>query len=213
MKFVAVGQRLIELLLLHPLTAHLRLSRSRMKFHDKLYSNPAARNRSSAAIRGYSPARSRKCTGKPESGETVEVHSSTGEFLARGGVQSAVADRRARVGLGRARDRRGVFSRARRARGRSCARSLLPGCDAVRLVHAESDGLPGVVVDRYGDIVVLQLSSAGAMRWRDAHRRRGRDGGASRKRYSSVRTPMCWRWRACSRASACCAARRRRADL
>jgi 23S rRNA (cytosine1962-C5)-methyltransferase len=35
-------------------------------------------------------------------------------------------------------------------------------------VHAESDGLPGVVIDRYGETVVLQLSSAGAMRWRDA---------------------------------------------
>ncbi len=28
--------------------------------------------------------------------------------------------------------------------------------------------MPGVVIDRYGEIVVLQLSSAGAMRWRDA---------------------------------------------
>jgi 23S rRNA (cytosine1962-C5)-methyltransferase len=45
---------------------------------------------------------------------------------------------------------------------------LLPSSDTVRLVHAESDGLPGVVIDRYGETVVLQLSSAGAMRWRDA---------------------------------------------
>ncbi|HVE48147.1 MAG TPA: class I SAM-dependent rRNA methyltransferase [Casimicrobiaceae bacterium] len=37
-----------------------------------------------------------------------------------------------------------------------------------RLVYAESDGLPGVIVDRYGDVVVLQLSSAGADKWRDA---------------------------------------------
>ena len=38
------------------------------------------------------------------------------------------------------------------------------GC---RLLHAESDGLPGVVADRYGDVVVLQLLSAGAEAWRD----------------------------------------------
>jgi 23S rRNA (cytosine1962-C5)-methyltransferase len=38
--------------------------------------------------------------------------------------------------------------------------------DAMRLVHGESDGLPGVIVDRYGDVVVLQLLSAGAERWR-----------------------------------------------
>jgi 23S rRNA (cytosine1962-C5)-methyltransferase len=39
--------------------------------------------------------------------------------------------------------------------------------DAMRLIHGESDGLPGIVADRYGDTVVLQLSSAGAERWRD----------------------------------------------
>ena len=30
-----------------------------------------------------------------------------------------------------------------------------------RLVHGESDGLPGLVVDRYGDVLVAQLSTAG----------------------------------------------------
>src|SRR5204862_2211412 len=51
---------------------------------------------------------------------------------------------------------------------RACAaRTGLVDADhtAVRLIHAESDGLPGVVADRYGDTVVLQLSSAGAERW------------------------------------------------
>jgi 23S rRNA (cytosine1962-C5)-methyltransferase len=40
--------------------------------------------------------------------------------------------------------------------------------NAMRLVHAESDGLPGVIVDRYADTLVLQLSSAGADVRRDA---------------------------------------------
>ena len=39
---------------------------------------------------------------------------------------------------------------------------------ACRLVHGESDALPGVIADRYGDTVVVQLLSAGADRWRDA---------------------------------------------
>lgn len=39
--------------------------------------------------------------------------------------------------------------------------------NAVRLVHAESDGLPGLVVDRYDDTLVVQVLSAGAERWRD----------------------------------------------
>ena len=38
----------------------------------------------------------------------------------------------------------------------------------MRIVHGESDGLPGVVADRYADVVVVQLSSAGAEAWRDA---------------------------------------------
>ncbi len=37
----------------------------------------------------------------------------------------------------------------------------------VRLLHGESDGLPGVIADRYGDVVVLQCLAAGADRWRD----------------------------------------------
>jgi 23S rRNA (cytosine1962-C5)-methyltransferase len=38
--------------------------------------------------------------------------------------------------------------------------------DAVRLVHGESDGLPGLVVDCYGDTVVLQVLSAGMEGWK-----------------------------------------------
>ncbi len=37
-----------------------------------------------------------------------------------------------------------------------------------RLIHGEADSLPGVIADRYGDTVVLQLTSAGADAWRDA---------------------------------------------
>ncbi len=37
---------------------------------------------------------------------------------------------------------------------------------AYRLVHAEADGCPSVVCDRYGDYLVLQLQSAGAERFR-----------------------------------------------
>ena len=44
----------------------------------------------------------------------------------------------------------------------------LRGQDGVRLIHAESDGLPGVIADRYGDTVVVQLTSAGADKWRQA---------------------------------------------
>jgi 23S rRNA (cytosine1962-C5)-methyltransferase len=36
-----------------------------------------------------------------------------------------------------------------------------------RLIHAESDGLPGLVVDQYGEVLVIQLLSVGAEYWKD----------------------------------------------
>ncbi len=39
--------------------------------------------------------------------------------------------------------------------------------DAVRLIHAESDHLPGLIVDQYADVLVLQSLTAGAEYWRE----------------------------------------------
>lgn len=54
------------------------------------------------------------------------------------------------------------------ALARRAALPELAGQEGLRLVHAESDGLPGVIADRYGDTVVVQLTSAGAEKWRAA---------------------------------------------
>ena len=59
----------------------------------------------------------------------------------------------------------------RRVAAAVARRTALPelaGQEGVRLIHAESDGLPGVIADRYGDTVVVQLTSAGADKWRAA---------------------------------------------
>ena len=45
--------------------------------------------------------------------------------------------------------------------------TLNTASNAVRLVHSESDGLPGVIADRYGDTIVLQLLTAGIDPQRD----------------------------------------------
>jgi 23S rRNA (cytosine1962-C5)-methyltransferase len=45
---------------------------------------------------------------------------------------------------------------------------LVVDSDAVRLVHGEADGLPGLVVDRYGDTLVAQVGFVGAERWKGA---------------------------------------------
>ena len=102
-----------------------------------------------------------------DAGDTVEVRAADGEFLATAAFnpQSQIVGR---VWDWREREIDSAFFFERVSRAVALRERLLPTCDAVRLVHAESDGLPGVVVDRYGDVVVMQLSSAGAMRWRDA---------------------------------------------
>ena len=51
---------------------------------------------------------------------------------------------------------------------RRAALPELAGQQGLRLIHAESDGLPGVIADQYGDTVVVQLTSAGAEKWRGA---------------------------------------------
>lgn len=44
---------------------------------------------------------------------------------------------------------------------------LLSQTNAARLIHAESDGLPGLIADRYGDVIVMQLLTAGIDSQRD----------------------------------------------
>src|SRR5512137_2322597 len=54
-----------------------------------------------------------------------------------------------------------AFWRRRVARALALRRELVRGTDAYRLLHGESDGLPGVVADRYERFAVLKLYSAG----------------------------------------------------
>ncbi len=107
--------------------------------------------------------------GKPESGETVEICSAAGELLAVA-AYSPRSQIVARVWDWRKREIDQGFFRARVVAAAAARRELLADgvTDAVRLVYSESDGLPGVTADRYRDTVVLQLTSAGAERWREA---------------------------------------------
>jgi len=54
----------------------------------------------------------------------------------------------------------GTFLERRIARALSLRQKLYDR-PYYRLVHAEGDGLPGLVVDRYGDLLVVQLNTAG----------------------------------------------------
>ena len=107
--------------------------------------------------------------GKPESGETIEVRASDGELLAVA-AYSPHSQIRARVwAWGKTEiDARFVTKRIEDAAAARAALGIGDASDALRLVHAESDGLPGLIVDRYGETAVMQVLSAGAERWRDA---------------------------------------------
>jgi 23S rRNA (cytosine1962-C5)-methyltransferase len=107
--------------------------------------------------------------GAPKAGETVEVRSSDGALLALA-AYSPHSQIRARVWCWEACEVDASFF-TRRIEDAASARISLgidKTSDALRLVHAEADGLPGVIADRYGETVVVQLLSAGADCWREA---------------------------------------------
>jgi 23S rRNA (cytosine1962-C5)-methyltransferase len=107
--------------------------------------------------------------GAPTSGATVAVRDANGAFLARAAF-SPSSQIRARVWTFDEREAIDVAFFARKVERAATARAGMRDAahDACRLVHGESDGLPGVVADRYGATVVLQLSSAGADAQREA---------------------------------------------
>ena len=106
--------------------------------------------------------------GGPASGDTVEVRDANGSFLALA-AYSPESQIRARAWTYREAetvDAGFLRERLAAAIGRRAA-MLDAGHTACRLVHAESDGLPGLVVDRYGEVLVVQVLSAGPERWKD----------------------------------------------
>ena len=106
--------------------------------------------------------------GQAQAGATVEIVASSGDFCGRG-AYSPTSQIRARIWTfeeSEAID--AAFFRRRLARAVESRRrlTLLEAHGACRLVFSESDGLPGLIVDRYGEYLVCQFLSAGAEAWR-----------------------------------------------
>ncbi|KCU91148.1 23S rRNA m(5)C1962 methyltransferase [Salmonella enterica subsp. enterica serovar Cerro str. FSL R8-0235] len=76
--------------------------------------------------------------GKANLGETIDIVDHQGKWLARG-----------------------AWSPAQKQQWRDWL-AKKDGLDSYRLIAGESDGLPGVTIDRFGHFLVLQLLSAGA---------------------------------------------------
>jgi len=105
----------------------------------------------------------------PVSGGTVKVVDHPGEFLAWGAYSP---DSQIRVRIW-SRDQQDVidrgFLRTRLENSFKLRKFIVQAgkTNAYRLVHAESDGLPGLIVDRYENTLVVQFLSSGAEFWRD----------------------------------------------
>lgn len=101
-------------------------------------------------------------------GEVVRVVDSAGAFLAYGtyNPHSAIALRLCEWDESNPPNTAWLHAKLAASVARRAGLSTVT--DAMRLVFGESDGLPGVVADRYGDTVSLQISTAGAELWKPA---------------------------------------------
>lgn len=107
--------------------------------------------------------------GGPAPGDLVDVTDAAGRWLARGyyNPRSQIV---VRLLTWRADEAINDDFWRRRLAAAGAMRSelgLTPATDAYRLVHAESDGLPGLVVDRYGDWLAVQFLTLGVEVRRD----------------------------------------------
>ena len=107
-----------------------------------------------------------KIEGEAAGGETISVISAKGEFLGWAAysptsqIVARIWSRRQDVDVGEDFFRRKLMDSI-------AARKDLQSEDAVRLVFGEADGLPGFILDRYGDTLVAQYLTAGAEFWRE----------------------------------------------
>ena len=101
-------------------------------------------------------------------GETVEVVSADGETLGYGSYSPASQIRVRMLSFDpqAVPDEKFIEGRVAAAVGRRADFFANAYTNAVRLVNAENDGLPGVVADYYAGWTVCQFTSAGAERWK-----------------------------------------------
>jgi 23S rRNA (cytosine1962-C5)-methyltransferase len=107
--------------------------------------------------------------GEPQPGDTVLVAAADGRQLGRA-AYSPNSKIQARMWTWNPEERvdsgffREKLLKALRLRERYISPEVT---NAMRLVHAESDGIPGLIVDRYADTLVIQSLTAGSDYWRE----------------------------------------------
>ena len=110
-----------------------------------------------------------RVAGSPDPGATVRVENADGHFLAWGAWSPSS---QIRVRIWSWQEDESIddeFFRKRLSTALQFRQTVLPDSqsNARRLVHGEADGLPGLIVDQYGEVLVLQCLSVGTDQWRD----------------------------------------------
>ncbi|GCE02857.1 class I SAM-dependent rRNA methyltransferase [Dictyobacter aurantiacus] len=102
-----------------------------------------------------------------ENGGILDVKSATGQFIARG-YYNPNTDIAIRILTRDAEEDIDLDFLRRRIRSAQSLREVFDSArtNAYRLINSEGDGLPGLVVDRYADILVAQIHTAGMERLR-----------------------------------------------
>lgn len=108
-----------------------------------------------------------RASGAPASGDTVRVLAADGRFLAWAAFSPTSALRARAWSFTQEERPDEAFIAARVAAAVARREGLQRETDAIRLVFGEADALPGLVVDRYRDQLVVQFLAAGVEHWRD----------------------------------------------
>ena len=105
--------------------------------------------------------------GGADAGETVRVQSHDGRFLAWAAFSPSSQIRVRAWSFDEAERIDAAFFQRRVQEAVALRRRLAIDSNGIRLVHGEADGLPGLIVDQYGDLLSAQFLSAGTERWKD----------------------------------------------
>ena len=97
---------------------------------------------------------------KPPPGADVRVVDWRGGFLGRGYINPHPLIAIRLLSL-RDKDPDALFMLGRVERAVDVRKTLYPGEETYRLINSEGDGLPGAIVDRYGDTLVVSITTAG----------------------------------------------------
>lgn len=126
---------------------HPKREKSLFRRHPWLFSNAIAR-----------------VDGDPKRGELVSIYSAAGQWLAYAGY-SPDSQIRARVWSFDKRvtvNTQFFIEKLQQAQAGRDILAQFSKTNSYRLIAGENDGLPGVTIDRYADVLVIQLLSAGA---------------------------------------------------